>query len=110
MSEMIERVAKAIEAADVGYDINLVRMVEDETIYRVTFVGEKHEFPGYEEASDFVHSRKLIMKARAAITAMREVTEEMLNASKTADGYLDPSAGVHTDQWCAMINAVLEEK
>lgn len=85
---MIERVARAISNSDPanaedGWDDNSPAVKDD---YR--------------------------KQARAAITAMREPTEDMLKATKypPCDHHLDPRDGVVPEQWEAMIDAALEEK
>lgn len=78
MSEMIERVATAMEEAAFGYSMNLVRLVDGVSTYRLKYSdGELLEFGSTDEVYEHVAEKKRRTQARAAIEAMREPTEEM---------------------------------
>lgn len=82
MSEMIERVAKAL------YDISLRKMNSAE----------------WEDAGSFTQDTKR-REARAAIEAMREPTRDMIDAAATVDRYAEPG-----EEWGPMIDTALREK
>jgi hypothetical protein len=80
---MAERVAAAIDKADIGFNMRLVRLVDDERTYTLTYDGEPPlEFDNTEDLYAHVAARKYEAKARAAIEAMRIPTEEMLQAQR----------------------------
>ena len=79
MSEMVERVARAIREADIGYSIRLTRLVDDEATYTLTRPGhEPMEFASHDEALEHVSALRDAERARAAIEAMREPTVAIL--------------------------------
>lgn len=87
MSEMVERVAKAIcEASGRGWESLL----------------------GGDETE--IRQRKYRNYARAAIEAMRDIPKPLLEASAGEDCHIDPLAGIYIDQWEAVIDAILNEK
>lgn len=87
MSEMIERVARAMAFADLGTDTWDVKSEEDDGC-------------GYLGKEDFR------VMARAAIEAMREPTMAMIDAGDAEDVHCLAQASVH---YTAMIDAALKE-
>lgn len=95
MSEMIERVARAILRAEHGG-------VDADACYGYNSAGEF--VPGGEGGKTKPHAWMWFKNhARAAIAAMREPTKAMLTA---ADPIEDPDR--HDDLWRAMIDAALK--
>jgi hypothetical protein len=79
MSEMIEKVAKAIEAADISYSVRLTRLVDDVATYTLSLPDhEPMEFPSHDKALEYVAELRNAARARAAIEAMREPTYVMI--------------------------------
>lgn len=104
-STMIERVAQAIEQAQIGYSISMVRLVDGVATFecRVDGVEGVLEFDSHAEALEFVTARQREFQARAAIEAMSEPTKLMLSI----DGHGTP--GLKRLIYCKMINAALTE-
>lgn len=102
---MIERVATAIERADLGWSINLVKLVDGCSTYRVDYHdgSEPVEIDGYEAALESAEKRRRVLRARAAIEALREPTEAMLGAN------MKNSTNTALERWQAAIDAALSE-
>jgi hypothetical protein len=66
----VERVAQAIENADVGFSVRLTRLVDDVSEYTANFGSETRIFDCYDDASEWVNALRSRAKARAAIAAM----------------------------------------
>ncbi|MQX90295.1 hypothetical protein [Sinorhizobium meliloti] len=116
MSTMVERVARAIDEADVGYSINLTRLVDGVSTYTLRYhgVSDLLEFGSYDEASEHVRATRDERRARAAIEAMMEPTEAML---RCADEVVLTDEEIHRGpfemskaEWQAMIQAALKEQ
>lgn len=105
MTSMVERVADAMEDADVGYSIQLVRLVDGVSTYHLTDSdrGPALHFGSHSSASEYIQKKNRLLRARAAIEAMREPTEAM-----AAAGSDEVTNGKQT--WHAMIDAALEDK
>lgn len=100
MSEMIERVAAAIEAVTDKFDAPVRMYVEDEARYR--WSQQNPDADASEAGIDFAkESWKII--ARAAIQAMRHPTKTMLQAGRETMPVIDHSE----ETWRAMIDAAL---
>lgn len=70
----VERVARAIDKAELGYSIRLTRLVDDESSYTLTYDGaEPMEFESHHSASEYVSAHRRERNARAAIAAMSPV-------------------------------------
>lgn len=69
--EMVARVADAIENAQIGYRIELTRLVDGIATYecRVDGLDTVLEFESHSDALDFVTARRREVQARAAILA-----------------------------------------
>lgn len=69
--DLRERVARAIERADGGYSIQLVKLVDGVSTYELRYDNdpEVREFPCHAEASDYILSRRRLDRADAAISA-----------------------------------------
>lgn len=66
--ELIEKVAKAIDDADVGYSINLTSLIDGVSEYTLTYAdAEPMKFEEYWQASEHVAERRYREKALAAI-------------------------------------------
>jgi len=72
MNKLRESVARAIEDAQIGYNISLTRLVDGVSTYecRVDGVEGVIKFDGYSDALEFVTERKRRVQADAAILAM----------------------------------------
>jgi len=70
---ILERVARAIEGAQIGYSIRLVRLVNGVATHELTYDGLQGaplEFASHLEASEYVTARKREIQAKAALEAM----------------------------------------
>ncbi|MFG1284436.1 hypothetical protein [Xanthobacter autotrophicus] len=76
-SEMQERIAKAFDEAEVGYRMELTRLVDGEQTYTLYILGDTLEFPGTDEAYDHVRRVKNCVRALAVMKAMLEPTTDM---------------------------------
>mgnify|MGYP000754093477 CR=1 FL=1 len=79
-SEMQERIAKAFDEAEVGYRMELTRLVDGEQTYTLYILGDTLEFPGTDEAYDHVRRVKNCVRALAVMKAMLEPTDGMVTA------------------------------
>ncbi|RWQ35485.1 MAG: hypothetical protein EOS20_18425 [Mesorhizobium sp.] len=71
MVDMVERVADALETAELGYSMELIRLVDGESTYRLKYSdGETLEFSSSDEVYEHVAQRKRLSQATAAIAAM----------------------------------------
>jgi hypothetical protein len=69
---LIQSVAEAIEAADVGYNLRLTKLVDGISEYTLTYSdGEEHVFEIAEDCYRHVRERLLRDKAQAAIDVCR---------------------------------------
>jgi hypothetical protein len=70
--EMIEAVAQAVEDAEIGYSINLTRLVDGESTYTLRYQDGTPtlEFGSYDEASEHVGETRGERRARAVISAL----------------------------------------
>lgn len=114
MSTMVERVARAIEDADIGYSIRLTRLVDGIATYTLTDSDREGEleFPSHGEALEYITRKKIERKARAAIEAMMEPTSKMLDAAADEEdrrGYFSHENLIAEDVWPIMIQAALKE-
>lgn len=117
MSEMVERVARAIDEADVGYSINLTRLVDGVSTYTLRYHGlsDLLEFGSYDEASEHVRAARDERRARAAIEALMEPTDAMLDAVADEEDRRGIPSGVigaliAEEAWPLMIQAALKEQ
>jgi uncharacterized protein YihD (DUF1040 family) len=101
---MLEKAARALEAAAFGYNMNLVRLVDGVSTYELRYSDsdEVYTFNGTDEAYEHVAERKRMTQARAVLAAIREPDEAMLSAA-----YGDAIVG-HGAAYTAMIDAILE--
>lgn len=78
----LEEVARAIEAAQIGYNISLARLVDGVSTYecRIDGISGILEFDSHADALEFVTARRREVQARAAIEAMREPSKAMQHA------------------------------
>lgn len=117
MTSMVERVADAMEDAEVGYSIQLARLVDGVSTYQLTDSdrGPALHFGSHSSASEYIQKKNRLLRARAAIEAMREPTAWMM-ANASAVSVTD---SVKTYESCgplvaainkAMIDAALEDK
>ena len=101
---MIERVARAMARAQLGYDDYTANFAWDRT-------------PDLPKLGDPISKLEWMTFARAAIEAMREPTEEMLNGSTNAEishTWSREGEGITMDSvadiWSEMISAALKEE
>lgn len=85
MSDIVEKVAKAIDGIHESYSIKLASLVNDVSVYTLDYMGERHEFPSHYDASEYMSAIKSKSRARAAIKAtiqhlMENVSEGMQHA------------------------------
>ncbi|MDW9528089.1 hypothetical protein RWE87_05010 [Sinorhizobium meliloti] len=111
MSTMVERVARAIDEAEVGYSINLTRLVDGVSTYTLRYQGvsDPLEFSSYDEASEHVRTTRNERRARAAIEAMTEPCDEMIQAGVSEDQTDEVYRDVRS-VYTAMIRAALKEQ
>lgn len=72
--ELVERIAAAISDADArfGFRCHLTRLIDGEATYTLTIAGcSPMEFPGHDEAMEYVGERKDRARAEAVIAALR---------------------------------------
>ena len=69
--EIVEAVAEAMGDAEFGYDLSLIRLVEGESTYRLTYSDGTPpiEFGDMDEAYAHIAAKKRSAQARAAISA-----------------------------------------
>lgn len=107
MSEMIERVAAAIDAVDVGYRMTLTRLVDGVRTYELVYGGEAPiEFENTDDLYEHVAARKREAMARAAIEALRNPTIEM---DRAGGKKLAMALTRQSSIWEAMIDAALAD-
>jgi len=113
MSEMIERVATAWKDEFKRWVGRTNKMRDDDKCYEVCrfddsgFTGsfsEIHAFAGYRKSCTFHEAIRVERAARAAIEAMREPTQAMLDAT----GEVGVPDRVYREYWQAMIDEALK--
>ncbi|TIS78006.1 MAG: hypothetical protein E5W94_11460 [Mesorhizobium sp.] len=68
---MVEAVATALETADVGYSMSLVRLIDGVSTYELRYDdGETLEFSSSDEVYEHVAQKKRLVQATAAIAAV----------------------------------------
>lgn len=72
MSDVVGKVAGAIEDAEFGYSMNLTSLVDGVSTYTLTYSDGSPplEFPGTDEAYAHIASKRAAARARSAIAAM----------------------------------------
>lgn len=116
MQTMIERVAKAIEDADVKYSMELIRLVDGVSTYLLRYDdGEVLEFGDTDDAYDHVSNKRRKKAARAAIEEMRLPTKGMIDAAYAAHSAYEDAP--EPKAWCglhsafeAMVDAALADE
>ena len=85
---MVEKVARAMEEASLGYSMSLIRLVDGVSTYSLKYSdGEYLEFSSTDEVYEHVAAKKRRTQARAAIAAMKEPNDAMQTAALTKIGY-----------------------
>lgn len=105
MNGMIERVASAMESAELGFNIQLVRLVDGVSTYELMYsdgVGPI-EFHETDEAYEHVAGRRAQVRARAAIKEMRIPDVSMIDAGA---GEVAAGNGL-VKVWRAMVDEAL---
>lgn len=83
MSEVVERIADAMDSAVSGYSIKLIRLIDGISTYSLTYSdGETVECDSYEAASEHLRLRTSRLQVLAALKMLRKPTEAMLNAAR----------------------------
>lgn len=113
---LVERIAAAIGDAEIGYSINLTRLVRGVSTYTLAYEdGETLKFPSLDAATAHLRTRRHAARATAALRAIeaagyvvvpREPTKEMVAAGyeMTPDETMsDDSDAINV--WEAMIAA-----
>ncbi|RWB50676.1 hypothetical protein [Mesorhizobium sp.] len=71
IADMVEVVADALEKAEIGYSMNLIRLVDGVSTYRLRYDdGETLEFGSPDEVYEHVAQKKRLTQATAAIAAV----------------------------------------
>ena len=110
---MIQRVATAINNADVGFSLELTRLVDGESTFKATIKSmppQSREFTGDEAREDayaWIESYRMNAKARAAVTAMRDPDIDMLVAGQETWMCYAAAEERGEANWHAMIDAAL---
>lgn len=95
MNEILERVADALERAEVGYHLCLTRLVDGVSTYTLTYDDDSPplEFDDNSDAYAHIAAKKRLKAAKLAIEAMREPTEAMIEKgiwSRSESGRYEP--------------------
>jgi len=113
MSEIVERVAAALEMAEVGYHLRLTSLVDGVSTYTLSYDDGTADltFDCTDDAYVHIAHKKRQAAARLAIEALREPTDEMIAAANALDEVskgvlITPTPGA---AWQAMIDAALKE-
>lgn len=81
---LLERTARAIDEAYLGYSIRLTKLVDEEAEYTAIIEGESPRiFPDHAEASEWVEGFRKNARARAALTII--IPEILEMAAKVAE-------------------------
>jgi uncharacterized sporulation protein YeaH/YhbH (DUF444 family) len=100
----LEQVAQAIEAAEVGFKLNLTRLVDEVHTYELTYsTGERFEFDNTDDAYEHIGQTKRMRAARAAIEALRDPSGAMLDAAYAAAEAYDKAPAPNA--WCGLSSA-----
>lgn len=71
--QMIERVAAAIGAIEIGYSMRLVSLINDVSTYELRYEdGERLEFPCTEDVYEHIRKKKLLAQAQAALDVLQK--------------------------------------
>ncbi|TIL54351.1 hypothetical protein [Mesorhizobium sp.] len=98
--DMVERVADALETAELSYSMELIRLVDGESTYRLKYSdGQTLEFSSSDEVYAHVAQRKRLSQATAAIAAVlsqqvpdkRDCHDDLLTALKAVVRVADRS-------------------
>lgn len=86
-ADMIERAAEAIEKADVGFNLRLVRLVDGVSTYTLTYDDGSPvlEFESTDDAYDHIRQKKAVAQATAALTAALGDTHVMVERLDLSD-------------------------
>jgi hypothetical protein len=75
---LLQKVAEAIQAADVGYNLRLTKLVDGISEYTLTYSdGEEHLFEDIDDSYRHVDDRRFLAKAQAAIDVCRAHVSEL---------------------------------
>ncbi|WP_421580834.1 hypothetical protein [Shinella sp. M31] len=76
---MIDKITTALEEAALGYSMNLIRLVDGVSTYRLAYSdGEVLEFDNTDDLYLHVAAKKRRVQAHAVIEALREPTTNMV--------------------------------
>lgn len=86
MNEIFERVATALEGAEIGYSLRLTRLVDGVSTYTLTYDDGSPpiQFDDNSDAYAHIAAKKRTKAAMLALEAMREPTLEMLSDGNRA--------------------------
>jgi hypothetical protein len=116
MSEMTQRVADAIQQADedCSFNMKLIRLVDGVSTYSLRYSdGMYLEFEDQDELYEHIRQRKAQYRARAAIAAVREVSEPMKHiggrivANLSSGRAIEPYEDDAVNAYQAMIDTAL---
>lgn len=80
--DMIERLADAIDNAEMGYSLRLTSLIDGVSTYTLTYSdGEVYLFEYADDAHEHIQQRRRKMQATAVLKALREPTSEMIAAA-----------------------------
>lgn len=102
-SEMVERIAQALDDAEVEYRMELTRLVDGEITYTLYIQGDALEFGSTDDAYEHVRKVKNRVRALAVLKALREPNKGMLDAAYAAyDAYEEDPV---PRSWCGLTSA-----
>jgi hypothetical protein len=111
---MIEKIAAAIESAELGYSLRLTRLVEGTSEYTLTYSdGETHKFEDIDDGYEHIRQRRRKVQSAAVLQALMTPTPGMVEAGRAA--WLESASDytrLHESisaAFSAMIRAALEE-
>lgn len=107
---MRERMARAMEAAEIGYEMKLVSLINGISTYRPRYSdGEVFDFGSTDEVYEHIADRKRRTQVEAVLDAMRETdpSHDMMSAMWSLS--FTNSAASFKDCWQAMIDHIRNE-
>ena len=107
---MRERIARAMEAAEIGYEMKLVSLINGISTYRLRYSdGEVFDFGSTDEVYEHIADRKRRTQVDAVLAAMREPTPYVTALTIEAVNLWQNDEGEDEDILRAMVHAIETE-
>lgn len=113
MTEYVNKIADAIESAEVGYKLSLTRLVDGVSTYTLTYSdnsmplefvdSDDNDYSAQDAAYAHIARTRREKAARSVLQAMREPTQAMIDAAYEAEAEYQRAPAPAS--WCGLASA-----